>query len=356
MKYTLFSILILILLAGCNDSTQEYMPIKDFTDSNKPVSYGNHQDVYVFSNQKLSENASDIMKQQFGYPIEGAQKERIFELFWQNFDSFEDLKKAKNIIFICNLEINDNFTAFIKNKIPQAKIDQVMNNLSTMITYQNEWSDDQLVTFVLGKNENEVEDIIITKTANLYLDFEKRFLDRMTRRVYYRGTLKGNSLEEYNYSLQIPSSFQLYKEVKSENMISFIYRYKKKETILPDKFITVYQEKMDVDNFTELWVKKSRKNMGQVILDEDKIDWNRAKVMPKTFNTWNGKDYFGYIFEGAWENKQNNMGGSFKSYAFYDDKVKTAFFIDTAVYYPAGTKIPYLYELEGIAKSFNIKE
>lgn len=356
MKYFLLLLLTIITLFACNKSDQGYMPVADFIDNSKAVSYGNHQDLYVFSNQELSENTLDIMKKQFGYPLEGAQKEMTFDLLWKNFNDFEEFQKAKNLLFICNLELEDEITAFVKNKIPQEKLDFVQNTSSTIITYQNEWSDDQLVTFVLAKNQEKVEDIIIAKMANLYLDYEKRFLQRMTKRVYYRGTLEGDAFQDYTYSLQLPSTFQLYKENKAEKMISFIYRYKKKETVLPDKYLTLYQEKLEANDFNELWVKKSRQKIGNVILDGDKIDWNRANLMPKTFKTWSGKAYLGFIIEGAWENNQTSMGGSFRSFAIYDEKSLTGYFIDTAVYYPAGTKIPYLFELEGIAKSFNIKE
>lgn len=356
MKYFIFALLMIMTLSACNKSEQAYMPVADYTDNSKPVSYGNHQDVYVFSNQELSKNTLNIMEQQFGYPFEGAQKERTFELIWKSFDNFEELKKAKNLIFICNLGIQDEFTAFVQSKIPQEKLDSVMKSSSTMLTYQNEWSDDQLVTFVLASEERRIEDILVGKMAVLYLDYQKRFLQRMTKRVYYRDVLKGKDFTDYNFSLQIPSTFQLYKEDKVEDMISFIYRYKKKDTVLPDKYITVHWEKMDIRDFDEFWVRKSRENIGKVILDGDVIDWNRTKLMPKTFITWKGMIYLGFLLEGAWENDETEMGGSFRSYCIYDDRTNTAYFIDTAVYYPAGTKIPYLFELEGIAKSFKIKE
>jgi len=346
----------LMILVGCNNSEQAYMPVPEFTDNNKPISYGNHQDVYVYSNQELSGNIKNIMKKQFGYPLEGAQKEKTFELFWKNFDSFEEFKKAKNLMFICNLDIQDSFTAFVKSKVPQDKLIKVTQGAPTIITYQNEWSDDQLITFILASDEDSLENIILSKIANLYIDYEKRFLQRMTRRVYYRGILKNNSFLDYDYYLVIPSTFQIYKEIKTENMISFIHRYKKKNTILPDKFITIYQENMEKNDFNSKWVKRLREQVGLKILDGDQIDWMRTRMLPKTFTTWNGVSYYGFILEGAWENDKNSMGGSFKSYAFYDELTKSGYFIDTAVYYPAGTKIPYLIELEGIAKSFNIKE
>jgi hypothetical protein len=113
---------------------------------------------------------------------------------------------------------------------------------------------------------------------------------------------------------------------------------------------------MPVDNFNEDWVRSSRAKVGRVVLDGDRIDWNRSNLIPKTFTTWNDHNYLGFTLEGAWENDMTKMGGSFKSYAIYDENIKTGYFIDTAVYYPAGTKIPYLYELEGVAKSLNIKE
>lgn len=355
MKHLLLLILISLILLACNKSDDTYMPVGNFTDNSKPVSYGNHQDVYLFSNQVLDPKTNEIMKQQFGYPLSGAQEERIFELQWKNFDDFEEYKKAKNIMFICNLDIPSNFTAFIRNKIPQAKLNQIIAGSPAILTYQNEWSDDQLVTFILATDDEGLESIIISRIANLYLDYEKRFLKRMTRRVYYRGTLS-NLFKGYDYKLEIPSTFQLYKEDKDQNLISYIYRYKKKQTVLPDKFITIYTEKMDYTQFTENWVKASRRKVGKEILDGDKVDWLRTRVFPKAISTWDEHSYDGYILEGAWENDQTKMGGTFKSYAIYDEMSATAYFIDTAVYYPAGTKVPYIKELEGIVKSFNIKE
>ncbi|MBI9032288.1 DUF4837 family protein [bacterium] len=356
MKYIVIILLTIVMFTGCDNTQKGYMPIPEFTDNSKPVSYGNHQDVYLFSNQEQSNDIRNLMKKEFGFPLEGAQKEKTFELLWKRFQDFEEFKKAKNVMFICNLGIQDSFTSFVRSKIPRDKLDGVINGSSTIITYQNEWSDDQLVTFILAQDENSLENIILARSTNLYQDFAKRFLNRMTRRVYYRGTLKGNEFQDYPYSLKIPSTFQVYKEDKSQNMISFIHRYKKKDTTLPDKFFSIYMEKMDEGELTEEWVKNVRKEIGTKILDGDEIDWMRTKMLAKTFTTWDNINYYGYILEGAWENDSTKMGGSFKSYAFYDRQTKAGYFIDTAVYYPAGTKVPYLAELEGIAKSFNIKE
>lgn len=355
MRY-LTIILCLLCLFGCNKKERAYMPVDDFIDSSKPISYGNHQDVYIFSNQPLSANANAILTDQFGYPQSGAQKERTFYLFWKDFSEFEELKKAKNIMFICNLEVQDELTAFVEQKVSLDKLDYVNNISSTILTYQNEWSNDQLVSFVLSRDQRRTDDIITARIAHLYLDFEKRFLDRMTRRVYYRGTLSGKDFADYNYALQIPNTFQLYKEDKVENMISFLHRYKKKDTVLPDKFITIHHEKMEHYDFNDIWVKRVRERIGKVVLDGDRIDWDRTNIMPKTFTTWDKHVYKGYEIEGAWENSDTNMGGTFRSYAFYDTHTMSAYFIDTAVYFPAGTKIPFIVELEGIAKSFYIKE
>lgn len=356
MKRILLLIILVFLLIGCQKKNTSYMPFANFVDNSKPVSYGNHQDVYVFSNQELDGVTAQIMQEQFGYPNEGAQKERTFALIWKDFDGFEEFKKAKNIMFIGNFDIPGKLNSFLQDKIPQDKLTKVMKGSPAILTYQNEWSDDQLVTFILAANKDDLENIILTRTADLYLDFEKRFLERMTKRVYYRGSLTNDSFSSFPFQLEIPSTFQVYKELKEDNLLSFIHRYKKKDTVLPDKFITVYYEKISKADFTEAWVKSTRNMIGNKILDGDKVDWFRSILIPKTFTTWNKDEFLGYTLEGAWENKKTKMGGSFKSYAFYDEAKGFAICIDTAVYYPAGTKIPFLTELEGIAKSYNIKE
>lgn len=356
MKRLIILLLLFVALVGCGEKKVEYRPIKDLLNVEKPRAYGGHQDVYVFSNQEISVDVMTRLKKEFGNIIPGIQNEKAFFLQWKTFDGFDDLKKARNIIFICDLSIEDELTAFVLQKLPEEKINYVLDYSSIIVSYENEWADDQLISFVVSRDKERTDDILLVKAPNLYLDYQKRFLKRMTRRVYYRSTLSANEFIDLPFGLKIPDSYQLYKRDDVEDMISFIYRFKKGETVLPDKFVSVYHEKIEQRDFEEFWVKKSREKLGKTILDGDEIIWDRTQIMPKTLSAWDHAVYQGYIIEGAWKNETTDTGGSFKSYAIYHQKSGTAYLIDTAVYYPAGTKIPYLLEMEGIAKSFYIKE
>jgi hypothetical protein len=45
------------------------------------------------------------------------------------------------------------------------------------------------------------------------------------------------------------------------------------------------------------------------------------------------------------------MGGVFQTYAFWDREFEMVYVIDTSIYFPAGNKLRYMIELEGIAKT-----
>ncbi len=356
MKKILLILITILILVACAKKEEKYMPVKDFMDSSKPSSYGNHQDIYVYSNIALKSDIMETLKKEFGHEVEGAQNEKDFFLLWKDFGEFEELKRAKNIIFLCDLSQMDELVSLTEQKIPAEKISFAKDKAALMLTYQNVWSDDQMITFIIGKSADNIENVILTKAQFLYLEYHKRFLHRMAKRAYYRGILKQKYFDNYPITLRIPDSYQLYKEDEINNMISFIYRYSKKDSIVPDKFITIHYEDISKDEFTRKWVIRTRDKIGKEILDNDVVDWYRSEIRPKSISSWETDVHDGYEVYGAWKNEETNNGGTFRSYVFYDDKSGRAFFIDTAVYYPAGTKIPFMLELEAIAKSYHLKE
>jgi len=50
------------------------------------------------------------------------------------------------------------------------------------------------------------------------------------------------------------------------------------------------------------------------------------------------------------------VGGAFQSFAFFDENSERAYLIDNSVYYPEGSKLEALIELEIISSSIVIKD
>jgi hypothetical protein len=90
--------------------------------------------------------------------------------------------------------------------------------------------------------------------------------------------------------------------------------------------------------------------MGWDLYDKDEIDPAQVKI-----ESFDWKDIKGFRLYGRWSNFQYIMGGAFQSYAFWDERTKTAYFIDNSIFFPAGDKLYHLMELEAISQTIRIK-
>ena len=59
---------------------------------------------------------------------------------------------------------------------------------------------------------------------------------------------------------------------------------------------------------------------------------------------------------GLYEKINEQLGGPYVSFAFYDEKTKRRYFIDGAVFAPGDEKLKYLRTIELMAKSFRTKD
>jgi hypothetical protein len=119
---------------------------------------------------------------------------------------------------------------------------------------------------------------------------------------------------------------------------------------IPDKYISVYYEPMPENKVDLNWLIAKRQEIGKKYFEGDEFDPELVRKEPFTF-----KKHPGYRLLGAWKNMKYAIGGGFQSYGFWDEKTKTAYIIDSSVYFPAGDKLPVLVELYVIANSLEIK-
>jgi hypothetical protein len=112
----------------------------------------------------------------------------------------------------------------------------------------------------------------------------------------------------------------------------------------------VYFQKIPKEDFNRDWLRDSRRKLSWKYYDEDEF-FDRDVKLGKS----NLAGHKGWFLSGRWQNKKFAVGGTFQSFAFYDEVNGRAYLVDNSVYYPSGEKLEALYELEIISNTLKLK-
>ena len=123
------------------------------------------------------------------------------------------------------------------------------------------------------------------------------------------------------------------------------------ERLDPQRWISVYYEPSeDPYELSKAWMLERRAEISDPYYDgdyvTDKIDLTVREV-----------DFCGFPaiqLTGVWQNdsKSRPAGGPFRSYGFYDSNAQRLYLVDIAVFAPGKKKLPYLRQLDVMARTF----
>lgn len=118
---------------------------------------------------------------------------------------------------------------------------------------------------------------------------------------------------------------------------------------IPDKYISVYYEPMSEKQSDLNWLIAKRQEIGKKYFEGDEFDPELVRKEPFTF-----KKHPGYRL-GCLEKYEICNRRRLSKLWLFGMKTKTAYIVDSSVYFPAGDKLPILVELYVISNSLEIK-
>lgn len=347
MRKMIFLLLLFSLLISCSQQERKHKVGEGGIDIHKPMSWGHQQTIYIFADDNVWKYAESYLRKSLERYQFTTENETYFEIKRTPYKSIEQFYKFNNLIFFCDIESNEEVSAYVKNIIGKKVQDEVKINSVGIYPKNNLWANDQYILFILGDNEENLLKLNILQSNEIFDLFKNKLYERITRKVYKLNIYPENIFAGFPGKIKIPKNYILYKKDIDNNFISFIARGKDK----PDRYISFYYENMDMDNVDKVWLKKKRAKIAWDYYDEDEFYDKDIKIEKSEL----GENKC-WKLSGRWQNKKYAAGGAFQSFAFYDKDSKLAILIDNSVYFPEGYKLAALIELEVISETFCVKD
>lgn len=358
LRISIILILILILSAqGCKNKAEKGVVIpkdksisKNVFDPSKPISWGRQQTIYVFADPAVWVKIEPYLRYSMERKFYTVENEPLFDIVRGDLRKLDQFYKFKNLLFYCDLSSDDDVSEYVKKIInPQMKT-YLAKNKAGLFANHNLWANDQFVVFAIGDNQKHLINYSSHKANTMFEGFKQKLVDRLQYQNEKSKPAKKSVFKGFPFTLTVPESYLTYKKDIPNRFISLIWRSRQNQEENPDKYIAVYYEKAEKDPVNREWLLKIRKKMAWTYYDQDEMDPDLLAYSKYNFN-----GYYGWTMSGPWKNKKYYIGGAFRSFGFYDPKTKTAYFIDNSVYFPAGFKLKYLLELEGLSQTLQIK-
>ncbi|MEA1973038.1 MAG: DUF4837 family protein [Candidatus Cloacimonadota bacterium] len=345
-------ILILLLmfafLISCFDNDKKYIVHQNLESIRKPISWGHEQKIYVVCDEELWNSVNNDLRESLSRKVMTTELEPFFDIERIDFEYFEDFYKFKNLLFLGNIESKSPVSIYLQELLNENDLAEVREDKGKLFVKTNLWANDQYIMFVMGDSNKIVDKIVNSQKEKIFKLYENRFRKRLEFQAYKTQVHPKSIFDDMIFSLPIPENFRLFRDKTNENFLSFLSRLGNH----PDKYISVYFEELEEEDFDKNWVKETRQKLSWKYYDEDFFEDEKVKI--EKYRLGNQPD--GYKLWGLWQNKKYIVGGTFQSFAFYDKKHKSAILIDNSVYFPPGYKLKALVELEEISKNIKIKE
>jgi len=337
-------ILISILLISCSKETGNSS--KQKADIHKPMSWGHKQDIYVFADDNVWKYGEQYIRNTLERFYFTTENEPYFLVKRAPMDEMEQFYKFNNLLFLADLNSGEPVADYVE-KIMGKQIDkEIAENTVGVYPQDNVWARDQFVLFLLADNEKNLLELNIEMANKTFELFRDILYGRIETQLYKTKTYSASTFDNYSWILDLPKSYVVYKQDDANNFISFISRLRNK----PDKYISVYSQRMENNKIDESWLKKTRSELAWKYFDEDEFFDKDIR-----FRRYEHNGLEGWKISGRWRNEKYAVGGAFQSFAFYDEAGKTAYLIDNSIYYPEGYKLAGLIEMEVISKTFAVK-
>jgi hypothetical protein len=346
---------LLIAFAACNKDKTEanvYSRYDNLIDRTKPVAYGQDNDIYIFAEGENLKATADLLDASLGRQIRLTAEENYFYTISKKAADLNEFKTYKNIIYCGTLDSKDPVSAYILRSLAPNLVEAVRKSGSELFVINNQYVRDQIILFLLAKDTVALKQLTADRSDQIFDYFLDKYQQRLAFQIYQNQVVDNNFFENRPFNIKIPVNFRLFKDDKSGHFLSFIFQPVKPNRQTPDKYISVYYESMPENGVTTDWMYKTRQQLGKKYLNGDEIYEDRYVSEPVQIAGFEGLRMYGH-----WVNRDlgGGVGGAFQSFAFWHAPSKTAYFIDNIVFFPDGSKLPYLLELGMISQSISVK-
>lgn len=325
-KYLLFLILIPII-TGCGI---------------KPKARGDLNTVIIFADSAVYARCEPALQNALGKIVDTPQPEPVFNLKPVSFDKFSDSTVAATIIMLCSLEDEGPVSQYVQGMFDSTALKGIKDGVFWFFAKENPWYRNQQLIIAAANDAGELAFRLVTGGEEIFGVMNKALMQRSESEMYEAGEkidLEKEIRSKYGFSVRIQHDYFLVTENADE-------RYIRLRRANPERWMTISW--MQADSLSEQMVVDERIRLGKLFGDPSRIEPDYNKLTACDDIVPGGILLRGlYVFEIP-----TGGGGPFFTYAIRDSAQRKVYFIDGMVFAPGKEKMPFLTQLEVMARTF----
>ncbi|GAB4183960.1 MAG: hypothetical protein Kow00108_21360 [Calditrichia bacterium] len=315
--------------------------------SYKPQSAGDDDRIAVMMDSVYYDAWQDAIYDIFGTIRDLPNPEREFQIAFYPYEKFREWSVQKNIMMIGFLGGKDSVSMMLERMVNDSLKNKIKNGEYFFFRKRDVYARDQYAMFCIGRDTLDVFIQLNGYKKQMLQEFRNYYYAKLYKQMFARAEQK--DLEEqifntHDFALRIQHDYALVRDNAEDNFLwlrrpfndrnIFIHWIEGKgpEFIHPDSLVA------------------ERDKIGEKYFEGDYVTKRYFKYFPVTF-----AGHKALKLEGVWENKKHYIGGPFRMYAFYDEKLDKVFMVDIFAFIPDKRKKVFLDQLEVIASTFRLK-
>ena len=348
MKYLVSVFLLAVVLVACQSNTSS-------NESTLPKARsGEAEVILVMDSSRWQGDLGDAIKETFQARIPGLpQPEPYFSLKYVQPSGFRSiLKQASNIVIVMTLNNQSASGQRLKNYFTEESLSRIQEDQDLFMHLQkNVFARGQNVLYLFGQTDEQLIGKVKEnddRIRELFLQAEK---ERLTDRLFsVKGetSLSRKLARDHNFTLRIPSGYELAKEEDNFVWIRMLGEV--------DKSIVVYYEPYTSENiFEEEEIVALRDKIASeylVDIEDSSIFMTTETFVPPQSERVNFDGKYAVETRGLWKLSDSTLGGPFISYVLVDEALNRLYYIEGYVASPGQNKRAAIRELEVILKTF----
>lgn len=312
----------------------------------KPRALGDERKVYVFADSLLWIEVQEEVRNEFEKYIRTPRVEKNYALLWRPLSRLNELKQRKNLLFVGTTDSENETNTYLKNVVPAEFYAGVNANTHFHFFKDNLFAKEQITLFMLAKTTEQFKSNYKLLEKDVVERFKEKYFERLKNDMF--AEYENIDLEEYilnyfSYNMRIQHDYFLATQEVDEKYF-WIRR------LQPDRWLSVWRLGKDVDRsmagLMDLRDEMTAKYYDGdiVVAAETAIDSSKLNGLPALKLT------------GTWKNMKHLIGGPFRNWLVYNTFDDNYYMIDIAVMAPSKDKVPYLHQLEVMARTFSFAD
>ena len=308
------------------------------------MSFGEENEITVIADSTEWRIFRPLLEQVFEKEIFTPQREKLLKLRWFPPGKFPEKIRQKNLLIMSTLSNQGRTTQLIKDILEDSIIDKMRNNEIYVITENNHFARDRKVMILASWDEPGLKKHITDNSFFLYDIFDQAVNRRATSRVLgkrSRNRLSNTIMEKHGFSFKIPLDYSIILDDPDQRILWLASHGTRRW------FLVYWEEVEDIPVIEVDWVINKRNELGLTLFDSIRVNEDYIIEDRILINEW-----VVLKVSGLYEKINDQLGGPFVSFLFYDEKSSRLYYLDGAVFSPGEEKLKFLRTLELMARSF----